>query len=224
MPIRINLLAEAQATEELRRRDPVKRAAWMGAFLFAAILAWASLLQARIALQKAQVSRLEGKMADLDKDYAIVVKSQKDLNETRDKLAALDRLSNERYLSGNLLDAMQKAYVEDVRVVRLKTHFDYTRQAASKPKTNAFNVTPGKPATATEEITVQIQAVDSSNNPGARVNDYKEAVVGLEHLHEVFKDQNREVRLTGLTPPQFDGSGRAYVLFTLECAYPETVR
>ena len=37
---RINLLAEAQAAEELRRRDPVKRATWLGAFLVAAILAW----------------------------------------------------------------------------------------------------------------------------------------------------------------------------------------
>lgn len=224
MPIRINLLAEAQATEELRRRDPVKRATWIGAFLVAAILAWASLLQARIALQKAQVSRLEGKIKDLDKDYSVVVKSQKALTETRYKLGALDRLSNERYLTGNLLDALQKAYVDDVRVVKLKTQFGYSQQAATKAKTNSFGVTPGKPATATEEITVRIEAVDASSNPGARVNEYKEAVVGLEHLDEVFNDQNREVRLTGLTPPQTDSSGRSYVLFTLECAYPEKVR
>ena len=29
MPIRLNLLAEAQAAEDLRRRDPVKRALWL---------------------------------------------------------------------------------------------------------------------------------------------------------------------------------------------------
>ena len=39
MPIRLNLLAEAQALEESRRRDPVKRAVWAGVFLVLA-LAW----------------------------------------------------------------------------------------------------------------------------------------------------------------------------------------
>ena len=33
MSIRINLLAEAQIAEDLRRRDPVKRAIFAGAFL-----------------------------------------------------------------------------------------------------------------------------------------------------------------------------------------------
>ena len=35
MPIRINLLAEAIADEDLRRRDPVKRAIYGGAFVVA---------------------------------------------------------------------------------------------------------------------------------------------------------------------------------------------
>lgn len=41
MPIRLNLLAEAQAMEEMRRRDPVKRAIWVGSLLVAVALAWA---------------------------------------------------------------------------------------------------------------------------------------------------------------------------------------
>ena len=36
MPIRLNLLAEAQAAEEARRRDPVKRAVWMAALIIVA--------------------------------------------------------------------------------------------------------------------------------------------------------------------------------------------
>ena len=35
MPIRLNLLAEAQAAEEARRRDPVKRAIWLAALIIA---------------------------------------------------------------------------------------------------------------------------------------------------------------------------------------------
>ena len=45
MPIRINLLAEEQYLVEMRRRDPVKRAAWLGGFVvFLALLWWGSLL------------------------------------------------------------------------------------------------------------------------------------------------------------------------------------
>ncbi len=36
MPIRLNLLAEAQAAEEMRRRDPVKRALWLAGLIIAA--------------------------------------------------------------------------------------------------------------------------------------------------------------------------------------------
>ena len=38
MPIRINLLAEAQAAEEMRRKDPVKRAVWIGGFVIFLVL------------------------------------------------------------------------------------------------------------------------------------------------------------------------------------------
>ena len=42
MPIRINLLNEELAAEELRRRDPVKRAIFIGIFLVALSLVWFS--------------------------------------------------------------------------------------------------------------------------------------------------------------------------------------
>jgi Tfp pilus assembly protein PilN len=224
MPIRINLLAEAQAAEELRRRDPVKRGLWIGALLISAALAWASMLQTRIALQKAQVTRLENRIGELKSEYDNLVQSQKTLAETRQKLAALARLNTNRYLSGNLLDALQRAYVPDVKVIKLKTSFNYSMAPATPPKTNAFTVIQGKPATATERITVHIEAIDSSSNPGDQVNDYKEAVASLKHLDEVFQKSERDVRLTGLNPPQADFSGRQFVLFTLECNYPEKVR
>ena len=59
MPIRLNLLAEAQAAEEARRRDPVKRAILAAAFLVAIMLAWSSWLQGRAMLASNQLSREE---------------------------------------------------------------------------------------------------------------------------------------------------------------------
>jgi hypothetical protein len=40
MPIRINLLAEEQYLAEMRRKDPVKRAAYLGGFLAVLALGW----------------------------------------------------------------------------------------------------------------------------------------------------------------------------------------
>jgi len=48
MPIRINFLAEQQAQEEERRRDPVKRAAWVAAAWVGLLLVWGGYLQAKL--------------------------------------------------------------------------------------------------------------------------------------------------------------------------------
>lgn len=220
MAIRINLLAEAQAAEDLRRRDPVKRATWIGALLIAGVLAWASLLQARIALKKAEANRIEGRIAELQANYSEIVETQKSLKAAQQKLAALDKLTASRYLSGNLLDALQHAYVPDVQMMKLRTRFDYILEAETKARTNGVKITRAKPATSTEKITVQIEAVDSSSNAGDKVNPYKETIASLDHINEMFQNEEHEVRLTGLNPPTAEGR----VLFTLECAYPEVVR
>ena len=62
MPIRLNLLAEAQAAEEMRRRDPVKRALWVAALIVALMLVWSSYLQLRATLANSVVTRIEAQM------------------------------------------------------------------------------------------------------------------------------------------------------------------
>jgi uncharacterized membrane protein YiaA len=53
MAISINLLAEAQAAEEQRRKDPVKRAALAAGFVVFLVALWATTLQLRIMASKA---------------------------------------------------------------------------------------------------------------------------------------------------------------------------
>src|SRR5437588_812625 len=59
MPIRINLLSEAQAAEELRRKDPVKRAVLASALLVAGMLCWGSTLQFKIITSKSGLKDLD---------------------------------------------------------------------------------------------------------------------------------------------------------------------
>jgi hypothetical protein len=226
MPIRINLLAEAQAAEEMRRRDPVKRAIYAGVILVAGMLTWASLLQARIALQKSEVASLESTMESISDDYDAVVGTQKELTSTRNKLLALNRLSTNRFLSGNLLNALQQAVVPDVRLVKLSTSFDYAHTEAVKPKTNSTGkvLDPGKPATSKERIVVSLQAEDACGLPGDKVDLYKQTIASLPHFQNLWKNSEDGVRLIGLNPPETDPDGRKFVAFTLQCPYPEIVR
>ena len=59
MPIRINLLAEAQAAAELRRKNPVKRGIWIGSFLVCVVLLWIAKLQLDISFEKHSYNKLK---------------------------------------------------------------------------------------------------------------------------------------------------------------------
>jgi hypothetical protein len=58
MPIRLNLLAEAQAAEEARRKDPVKRVIWIGVLLMSVLMAWSLSLQFKNIMGKKDLSRI----------------------------------------------------------------------------------------------------------------------------------------------------------------------
>src|SRR5258705_11338657 len=86
MPIHINLLAESQALEEMRRRDPVKRAIWVASVLAGVILLWAGYLQSKAMVAKREVNRLEAKLISNTNEYHQEVEAQKKLDESLFKL------------------------------------------------------------------------------------------------------------------------------------------
>jgi hypothetical protein len=222
MPIRINLLAEAQAEEELRRKDPVKRAVGVGVILVLVMLAWCSSLQLKCLLAKSTLSDLEGQIAARTNEYQEATESSRKLSEANHKLESLQQLACSRLLYGTLLNSLQQTSINDVRLTRLKTEQTYVLTEATKPKTNANRVIPGKPATSTERIVVTLDAKDSALNPGDQVNRFKQAVAEAPYFQTVLGTTN-EVRLTNLSPPQGTG-GKPFVAFSLECRYPEQTR
>src|SRR5712671_6343941 len=89
MPIRINLLAEAQALEELRRRDPVKRAIWVAVAIGGIVLGWSGYLQAKAVGAKVEVSRLESQLRSRTNDYRQVIENKRKLDDATLKLGKL---------------------------------------------------------------------------------------------------------------------------------------
>ena len=225
MPIRLNLLAEAQAAEEARRRDPVKRAAWVSALIIVLILVWSSSLQLKAILIHSEVTRLEAQISSQDKEYRLVLDNQNKAADVKYKLEALRNLSAGRLLQGTFLNALQKTTVDDVQLLRLRLDQTYACFEGTKTRTNDDKVViPGKPATSTEKILLTLEGADSCANPGDQLNKYKAALAANPYFEQVLLKTNG-INLKNLSPPQTTAStGKRSASFTLECRYPEKTR
>jgi len=223
MPIRINLLAEAKTIEELRRRDPVKRAIFVGLALLVLVLAWSSSLQLKAMISRGELNRVASQVGTRTNEFQQVLANQRKLAEVNRRLNLLQQMATNRMLHGTLLSSLQQTTLDDVQLMRLKTEEVYVYNEEIKPKTNANNhLVPGRPASVTEKIVVTLEAKDSAPNPGDQVNKFKQAISQAPYFQTVLGKTN-EVRLTNLSPPQTTDS-KPFVLFTLECRYPEKTR
>jgi hypothetical protein len=217
MAIQINLLAEAHAREERRRRDPVKRFILGGAVVVVLILVWSSSLTVKTMIAKGELNTLEGNLNSRTNEYRQILENQRRLGETREKLEALRRLAANRFLMGNLLDALQKTTLENVQLVRLKLDQTYVLTEESK------TAKPPKPASATEKILLTLNAKDSSPVPGDAVNKFQQALSGAPYFREELTSATA-FRLINVSPPQTDPEGKSFALFTLEAHFPEKTR
>jgi hypothetical protein len=223
MPICLNLLAEAQAAEDLRRRDPVKRAVFLAGLLVALMLVWSSWLQVNSMIARGELSRVESQMASSTNKYTEVVVDQRKIGDIKQKLIALNRLTTNRFLCGPLLNVLQQTTLDNVRLLKLRTSAAYSSTVESKPVQSGSNLIPGKPATATEKIMIILDGKDSAATPGDQVNRFKD-VVATNPFFQTLLGKTNEVRLTSLSTPQSDPGGQPFVLFTLECRLPEKTR
>ncbi len=225
MPIRLNLLAEAQAAEESRRRDPVKRAIWIGALIVIALLGWSGFLQFKAMLAKSELSRLEGQIQSHSTAHKVVLDNQAKAADANQKLSALRRLSSSRLLTATLLNALQQTIVDDVQLLRLRVDQIYTAFEGTKVRTNDSGIiVPAKPPTATEKILLTLEGADSSSNPGDQVGLYKNALATNLYFKQMLIKTNA-INLKNLAPPQLDAlTGKRSARFTLECRFPEETR
>ena len=222
MPIRINLLAESQALEEMRRRDPVKRAIWVGAVLAGSVLLWAGYLQSKALVANSEVKRLEARLISNTNEYHQVMEAQRKLDEATFRLAKLQQLATNRFLNGTVLDALQHTIVDEVQLVHLRTEHKYIPVEETKQKTSEGRIVArAKAATATEKITLTLDAKDTSN--GDRAVKYKEAIADCSYFQAALGKTN-EVKLVNLMQAMLGPEARKISPFTLECRYPEKTR
>jgi hypothetical protein len=223
MPIRINLLTEALAEEDMRRRDPVKRSIFGGAFLVALSLVWFSSVWLTYMLAKQKLSQIQNEIQSHTNEFNQVQTSQKKTAEAWQRMDALQQLSAARFLQGNLLNGLQQTYVPNVQLTRLQIEQSYASRGGTAAKTNNFGVVPGRPPTVTEQIMMTLDARDFSQNQGDQVNRFKEALIRQEYFRSNLVPTNG-LRLSSLTPQQAGSDSRPYVQFTLQCRFLERIQ
>lgn len=226
MPIRINLLAEAHAAEEERRKDPVKRGGYVAAFIVACVALWAVSLQLKIAGAKRELGQIEVKWKAIEKGYQGAVDAQKTSLDVETRLGALHQMTTNRFLWGNVLNAFQQTLnnVDGVHVVKLKTEQAYLLGDGTPTRTNGTTVIPGKPPTSTERVSMTIEAMDVSAQPGKRVNQFRESIASVPFFKDVLNKTNG-VMLLSRSAPQNSADGRhTFVMFSLKATFPEKTR
>lgn len=225
MPIRLNLLAEMQAMEETRRRDPVKRLILVAVVLVGAILVWSSMLVVAQMRARGELASVNGAVASQTNAYAQVVNNEKRLADEKNRLRSLQILATNRFLNGNLLDVLQKNTADNVQVTRLKVTQTYvlTDEVKSKPSDDdEKRPTVAKPATVTEKISLSLSATDTSSNGEAR-DRFQNVLSAAPYLQKILAKTNG-FRLTSLGAPQIDPSGKSFITFTLEANLPDKTR
>jgi hypothetical protein len=209
MPIHLNLLAEAQAAEDLRRRDPVKRVIIAGTLIVALLLAGYSFLEVKVMVANSKLNAAQFQIDSHADAYQTAVTNAARTASARAKITQLEKLTSARMLQGNLLNALQMVSVDNVQLTGVRV--DQACLVTEKP--------PG----VTERIVVTLNARDSSANPGDQVGKFKDALARESYFQEML-DRTNSIRLTDESPPQQDASAKNYVSFTLECHFPDHKR
>jgi hypothetical protein len=108
--------------------------------------------------------------------------------------------------------------------MQVKVNQAYLATEAVKNKTNTDGrVIRGRPATIMESISVTLDARDSGPVPGDQVNKYKDALTTNAYFQAVLSKTNG-VRLNFVGSPTVLPDTKPFVLFTVECRYPEQTR
>jgi hypothetical protein len=220
MPIKINLLAEALAEEDLRRRDPVKFAIFLGSFLVVLSLVWFSSIMLEHIMANQRLSQVTGEIQSRKTEYSSVQIELKKIADAQKKLDSLQKLSQARFLQGTLMNAFQQLYVSNVQLTRLREDQSYLVTPAVPAVTNANGIIPGHPAANVERILITLDAKDYSSNSGDEVNRFQDALASEDYFKSSLSATNG-IHLANLSAPQSSFDGKPYVLFTLECRFPD---
>lgn len=224
MPIRINLLAEAQAAEEARRKDPVKRGIWIGGLLVCLVLLYIGNLYAEIVIERISYQRLEAQWKRLAPKSGVVTTNQTRIAVIDRRLAELNRLSTNRFYWGTVLNNLQQTTVDDIQLTGFHGVQEYSVTNAVPAKEVDGKKVPRVPGVSIERISISLDGKDW--NYGQQTYEkYRVALSGNDFFNRNSAGRGFRLGTTLGTPmPDALNPAHSYVTFTLECRFQEAVR
>ncbi len=224
MPIKINLLAEAQAAEEARRHDPVKRGIWIGVFLVLLVLLYIGKLYADILIDRMAYERLNDRWKKISPNSGTVITNLAKIAMIDRRLAELSRLSTNRFYWGTLLNALQQSAIDDIQVTSFRGIQEYSVTNAIAAKTSDGETTSRIPGTSVERITILIDGKDW--NYGQQTYDKFRQTLSTNEFFVRFSGSRGFKLFSTLGAPMSDplNPARSFLTFTLECRFKEVVR
>jgi hypothetical protein len=223
MPIRINLMAEAQAAEEARRRDPVKLGIWIAAFFVIVVGLWILKKQMDIYFANSTLANRTDQWNHKKPQFDQVTNFQARIAEVNQKLAALDRLSTNRFLWGSVLNALQLTVVDHVSVTQIVGEQTYATQDPTFIGAGSSKVT--LPGGVIEKIKLTIEGRDF-DPANAGYSKYKDALCNFPFFVQHLGRNDGFVLEDTLGPLTLDPQdpSRQFKKFTLATHFPDTTR
>ncbi len=132
MPIRINLLAEEQAAEEVRRKDPVKRVIWGAVLLVFLFVAWIGVLQMQTAAGRSTLEDYENRLKRIEEASKQVRTDRTLATDIDRRMSSLEVYSSNRFFWATALNAFQLATMDNVRIVEFNASQKYATNDTSK--------------------------------------------------------------------------------------------
>jgi hypothetical protein len=221
MPLQINLLAEQQLEEEMRRKDPVKRGYWAAALVAVLALIWVFSLQMTLWVAKSTTARAKIELESREKKASQVRTNLITTGNVERKLQSLNELAVNRVLWAPVLDALQFCMVDNIQVLNLRVNQKYTVDPGVRANVRAGIKEVS--ASSREQIVLLINAKCYAAED--QIMLFKRNIQNHANFKSVFTNDN-SVRMTPPSLRQQDPAdpSRSFVTFSLECYYPEKVR
>jgi hypothetical protein len=218
MPIRINYLAELQMAEEMRRRDPVKRAGMAAGALVLLVIGYCGYMYMQVGNARQALESEEKALQKLDKDEKLVTTNKAQIVILEGRINSLLALTTNRWLWGTALNGMQTWSVPNVTIARVRVIQNYS-VVQEKGKDGKL-----KPAVAKENFLFYIDGRDEGQELDQNHNQLKAKLLASPPFKDRWAKDNA-VRLKNLASSRdAQDPTKGYSLFTLECAFEEKIR
>ncbi|MCX8155337.1 MAG: hypothetical protein N3J91_02590 [Verrucomicrobiae bacterium] len=232
MPIRINLLAEAQAEEELRRKDPVKRIILGAVGLVLVVVVWTGTLVMQAMAKQSELATTRQKLEQLKPRHEQIKRNDLVAVDARQKIERLHYYATNRFLWAPVLNALAQVctnnFATNITFNRLQTEQIFVELPAVKAVTNAAGqiLTPARPEGIVERNRMVVDARDYGQEVDNNYNKFQTAMTESPFFKSLLDPRNPATlnQLTlGAADPLQPGS-RPFRTFVMQFQFAEKFR